>query len=591
MNGALPLVLTAEPVTRETRGKAAKPYVAVVYADLSGHLQYFPDRTLTRTEVLTRRYRTRYEVDLSDHRRKAQLDQSPLPSKGDAYFFRSYVDIGFRVTDPLAVVRRNVTDALPVVYGYLVREFWPVTRTFDISQAPQAEAALNTMFLHPVVLEEGITIYQCSVRLLPDQAAQEHLRTIAAANRSVVAGDAQHQAKLAAARHEHELSGLQQQARLAAESREHEAMVGRPIDIPGLIQAHLAKHPDETPYALEMLTRHEEAQATRQDLNDKRSMDLFRYMMEQGILQSADLHFLRNQAVGRVEGITAPTPQQIPAVPPRQLTPTAGSGDYPASSVSWETPLPTGAMPAAITESPETETLVPGQDAIIAPADAQLVFPVYIIVDESPDDHAYFETLNRTIRSLPADLAAHTEVINAMRLAVVGYASEVDPRMPLNPVSEGSFVPELTPHSGNRLGVVFEYLRGRISEDVDRNKVAGRTVGRPVIYLLCASTPADNPGWRTHYDNLTDRTGFPAAPNIVACGIGDTDPSVIKAITARPQSAGWVADPAMPVSEAAARYAVFVRRSIADLGRAHISGSPDAVWEAPDGFRPASGHI
>ena len=116
-------------------------------------------------------------------------------------------------------------------------------------------------------------------------------------------------------------------------------------------------------------------------------------------------------------------------------------------------------------------------------------------------------------------------------------------------------------------------------------------MGRPVIYLLCASTPADSPAWQTHYQNLTDRTGFPAAPNIVACGIGEMDPAVIKTITAHPQSTGWVADPTMPMSEAAARYAAFVRRSIAALGRAHITGSPDAIWEAPDGFRSADGQV
>lgn len=75
----------------------------------------------------------------------------------------------------------------------------------------------------------------------------------------------------------------------------------------------------------------------------------------------------------------------------------------------------------------------------------------------------------------------------------------------------------------------------------------------------------------------------------MACGIGRTDPGVIKAITSHPQSTGWVADPNMPISEAAARYAAFVRRSIAALGRAHVTGSADAVWEAPDGFRPADG--
>ena len=178
-----------------------------------------------------------------------------------------------------------------------------------------------------------------------------------------------------------------------------------------------------------------------------------------------------------------------------------------------------------------------------------------------------------------------------MRLAVVGYASDVDVRMPLNAVAAESFVPELAPHPGNRLGIVFQYLQERIAEDVARSKARGLAVGRPVIYLLCASTPADGPGWQTPYQNLTDRTGFPAAPNIVACGIGRTDPGVIKAITGQPQSSGWVADPDMPISEAAARYAAFVRRSIAALGRAHVTGSPDAIWEAPDGFRPADGPV
>jgi hypothetical protein len=45
----------------------------------------------------------------------------------------------------------------------------------------------------------------------------------------------------------------------------------------------------------------------------------------------------------------------------------------------------------------------------------------------------------------------------------------------------------------------------------------------------------------------------------------------------------------MPISEAAARYAAFVRRSITALGRAHVTGSSDTIWEAPAGFRPADG--
>lgn len=583
MTGTLPLILSAEPVTKETRSKVARPYVAVVYADINGNVEYFRDRLLSRAEA-RRRYRTRYEVDLSDHLRKAQLDNSPLPSRGDAYFFRSVVDVGFRVTDPEAIVRRNVSDALAVVYGYLISTFWPITRSYEIDQAPQAEAALNALFLQPATLDEGITIYRCAVRLLPDQAAQEHLRGIKAANRSVEAGQAQHAADVAAAYHQHELAGLGQRARLAAEEREHQAMAGRAIDVQGLIRAHLAQHPDQTGYALELMSRHEQAQAAQQDINDKRSMDLFRYMIEQGLLQAVDIQFLRNQAVGRVQEITSPAPQQItPPARPAELT--AGSGSS-AAGGSWDDPLP-GSPSAAL--SLQAESAAAGPDPLAQPAEFTRMVPVYIIVDESPDDQGYFDALNDAIRTLSADLAAHTEVISAMRLAVVGYGSDVDVRMPLNTVAPESFVPELAPHPGNRLSLVFSYLQERIAQDVDRNKERGLAVGRPVIYLLCASTPSDSPAWQTPYQNLTDRAGFPAAPNIVACGIGRTDPGVIKAITSHPQSTGWVADPNMPISEAAARYAAFVRRSIAALGRAHVSGSADAVWEAPDGFRPADG--
>jgi hypothetical protein len=289
MSSAVPLILSEEPVTRTllARMKVSKPNIAVVYADAFGQVAYFGGRPLSWAEQVRSRYRTRYEVDLSDHRRTAQLDSSPLPSLGDVYFFRSTVDVGFRVTEPTAVVRRHVTDALPVVYNYLIDAFRPVTRRHEIGDAQGAEADLNLLFQHPVALEEGITIYRCTTRLLPDHAAQQYLHPLETADRSLAVGEAQHRVATAASRQEHELASMAQEARLHAESREHEAMAGQTIDLHGLIRAHLAKHPDETSYALELLARHEQAQLVSRDINDNRSMDLFRYMIEQGLIQAA----------------------------------------------------------------------------------------------------------------------------------------------------------------------------------------------------------------------------------------------------------------------------------------------------------------
>jgi uncharacterized protein YegL len=560
MTGAVPLILSEEPVTWRSWSKASRPHIAVVYADAVGQLIY-PREPLSWSQ--RRRLRTRYEVDLSDHRRTAHLDTSPLPSRGDAHFFRSVVDLGFHVTDPEAVVKRNVTDALAVVYSCLLSMFRPVTRGYDIRDAEEAESALNALFEEPVPLDEGITIYLCAVRLQPDQAAQEYLRLLDSAGRTLAVDKARHKVATKAARREQQLAQMAQQARLDAESRERQAMAEAPLDLEELIRAHLAKHPDETSYALELLHRHQEAQHARRDINDQRSLDLVRYMIEQGMIQSVDIELLRKQTLGRVQEIASPSRPAEPAS-------------------SWDDPLPPGPV---LRITPEADPA--GEGGVTPEVDITRTVPVYVIVDESPADPAYFEAVNGGIRTLPADLAAHPDIIDAMRLGVLGYADDVAVKMPLNVVAATSFVPELTPRPGSSLGPVFEYLHGRIATDVARLKSQGLTVGRPVLYLLCATTPGDSPAWEAPLLSLTDRAGFPLAPNILACGIGPTPPEVIKTITAGPQSSGWVAEPDTPLDEAASRYTAFVRQSVVALGQAHVTGSPDAAADSPNGFVPA----
>ena len=169
-----------------------------------------------------------------------------------------------------------MTDALTVVYSCLLSMFRPVTRRYEIWDAEEAKSALNAMFQQPAALDEGKTIYLCAVRLLPDQAAEEYLRSLDSADRTLAVDEAHHKVATEAARREQELADMAQRARLEAESREHQAMAKVPLDFEGLIRAHLAKHPDETSYALELLHRHQEAQNARRDVNDQRSLDLVR---------------------------------------------------------------------------------------------------------------------------------------------------------------------------------------------------------------------------------------------------------------------------------------------------------------------------
>jgi hypothetical protein len=74
------------------------------------------------------------------------------------------------------VVRRNVTDALIVVYRHLVQLLRPVTRQHAIEDSAGAERDVNVLFLRPQQMPEGITISSCYVRLSPDAAARRYLR-------------------------------------------------------------------------------------------------------------------------------------------------------------------------------------------------------------------------------------------------------------------------------------------------------------------------------------------------------------------------------------------------------------------------------
>jgi uncharacterized protein YegL len=569
VTSTLPLILSKEPVTRGmlNRMKVSTPDIAVVYADAFGHVASFDGRPLSWAQQVLTKYRTRYEVDLSDHRRTAQLDSSPLPSHGDTYFFKSTVDVGFRVTDPEAVVSRNVTDALVVVYNHLIDSFRPITRRHDISDAAGAEAQLNLLYRVPVALDEGITIYRCTTRLLPDAAAQNYLRSLTAADRTLEVNEAEHKVSKAATAHHVEIDAMTQDARLTAESKEMAALAGRRVDLQSLILTHLSKHPDQTDYALELLHRHELAQAAHRDINDQRSMDLARYMMEQGLIQSVDIELLRKETLTRVQQIASPSAPEL------------------TTASSWDQPLPGDPPPVLSLPAPAAEPAIPAIPA--ARADVASAIPVYVAVDESPADPGYLGALNKGIQALPAGLAGHPEVISAIRLGVLGYAGDVKVRMPLNTVAADSFVPELAARDGANLAAVLDDLRERISDDIGRLKDRGLTVGRPTVYLLSAAASRDETAWDAALRRLAERAAFPYAPNILALGIGAAPAEVIVRIAERPGSRGWVALPGLALSDAAESYMAFVRKSIISLGRAHVTGRNDTdIMEQPERFRP-----
>ena len=209
MTSTVPVILSQEPVTRGllARMKVSTPNIAVVYSDAFGNV------TLSRapTELVSAG-----DVEIPDtirgrsqrpppHRAAGQL--APAVARVTPISSEARLTSDSGSPSPKEVVSRNVTDALPVVYNYLIDSFRPVTRQHEIDDAAGAEAQLNLLFRTPHVLDEGITIYHCTARLLPDAAAQRYLQSLNTATRTFDLNEREHRVATAAARHEIEIDG------------------------------------------------------------------------------------------------------------------------------------------------------------------------------------------------------------------------------------------------------------------------------------------------------------------------------------------------------------------------------------------------
>jgi uncharacterized protein YegL len=570
----LSLILDVKPVQRGLldRPVGTVPNVAVVYSTGAGTVAYFGGRPLSRKEQMFSPYRTRYDVDVSDHRRTVELRSTPLPSRGDYYFFIATVDVAFRVHDPAEVVRRNVRDALRVVYGFLANRFRVVTRNFDIEQSTQAEEAIRQAFAGDVQLPEGITIFEVSPRLLPDDAANRYLQQKAEAARSLETNQAQHSVNVQQALQQGELDRMQQMARLQSEQIEMTAMGNRELSVRGMVQMHLMRNPNDTEKAMSLLMQHEQAMLERQDNQNLHTTALFKFLVDNKVVQAADVEsmlpsMLGQMGVGPMPSISAGAATwSQPSLLPGQAAPAPA-----------ESPGPAQKPPAVVLEQD------PGTK-VWKPADG--VQPVYVVVDESAAVAPYIGDLSNGVHQLHEALLQAGDVAPAIRLSVLGFADELATRLPLEPVVAGSQSPWFTARGAASYANAFEMLLDKIDEEIPMLKQEQQKVLRPTVYLLSGSDPGSDGIWTSPYHRLTDRRTHRFAPNIVACGFGGAPADLIARIATEPDL-GYVMAPDADVHDAIAQYWRSLAKYILSSGRALINGQPDVAYEPPAGFRLA----
>jgi uncharacterized protein YegL len=214
------------------------------------------------------------------------------------------------------------------------------------------------------------------------------------------------------------------------------------------------------------------------------------------------------------------------------------------------------------------------------------LLPVYVLADESYSLSDHAQDLNNGLVSLYEALRAEPMIAAKVRLSILGFSDDVEVRLALADLRNVENVPRLRIRSNTNYQAVFEDLLTRIPHDVDLLKTSDYLVHRPAVFFLSDGQPNDDSDWLEPRERLIDRTITPAAPNIVAFGIGDVMPETILQV-ATDEKFAFVATPSTNIGTAIAEFFVALTHSIVKSGSSLTSPNPDLVVEKPEGFRLA----
>jgi len=286
-----------------------------------------------------------YEVDISDHH---DVDiSSTLPSMGDVFEFRLRLILDWKVTSPVTVVERQVAEGLPLCTAHLVDLMRDVTRLFPISSSAAAEAEVRRVVgSGPVVLPEGITIYQIRPQLSIDDATRSagHARATAEHEGTIAVIKGRH--AVTAAHNESNIKDFQQRAELLRMQDALEAIQSAFCGNYDPIALHLAQHPDQTRELVEMIrTDFKESQQRR----DALIVDL----AKQDLIQDIDITDLTSSLLtnAAAEYQTSPQPGGNPQIIRGVVTNPDPSGTS-QSTANGPQPVPPAVPADETTEQP-----------------------------------------------------------------------------------------------------------------------------------------------------------------------------------------------------------------------------------------------
>ena len=208
------------------------------------------------------------------------------------------------------------------------------------------------------------------------------------------------------------------------------------------------------------------------------------------------------------------------------------------------------------------------------------ILPVYFVADESASMGPHIGELNRGLLDLQDALQRDPHAASKVRFSVISFSNDAFTHLEPADLRLAPRLPELTAQGGTSYCAAFEELIYRISVDIPRLKGHGFRVHRPVVFFLTDGAPTDRQDWRAVRTRLRSQ---PAAPNIMAFGVGDADAAVVGEIATEPNFA-LVADRRMDTGAAVTEFLTSLTQSVISSGNAVASGADTLQFDKPEGF-------
>ncbi|MFJ3303708.1 hypothetical protein ACIPSA_11370 [Streptomyces sp. NPDC086549] len=158
--------------------------------------------------------------------------------------------------------------------------------------------------------------------------------------------------------------------------------------------------------------------------------------------------------------------------------------------------------------------------------------PAYLVLDTSRSMKPYEKLLNDTLMSIYDTLFTSPQTSEFVHLSVISFNTRSHLVTPMTDIEQLRSLPKVVCDGWTNFGPMFQLVRSRIGEDIERLSAAGTQVLRPVAFILTDGSPTDSPkgSWTKDLDALLDR-GFRAHPHTISYGFGSASEEVLKRVS------------------------------------------------------------